>query len=78
MSADKFPGLNQINSYRSVNKDWRYGGPHSTMDRILASRPAAPGSIPGVPKNISEEVFILYVAKVNQRHCFLGQWTAEA
>ena len=28
-------------------------GPHSTMDGILASHPAAPGSIPGIPKNFS-------------------------
>ena len=33
-------------------------GAHSTMDSILASHPAPPGSIPGVPK-------IFYVAKVN-------------
>ena len=26
------------------------GGPHSTLDSVLASYPAAPGSNPGVPK----------------------------
>ena len=30
------------------------GGPHSTVDSILASHPAAPGSILGVPKIFSE------------------------
>ena len=30
------------------------GGPRSTVDSILASRPAAPGSILGVPKIFSE------------------------
>ena len=30
-------------------------GPHSTMDSALASHPAAPGLIPGIPKNFSEE-----------------------
>ena len=34
------------------------GGPHSTMDSILASHPTAPGSIPGIPK-------IFYVAEIN-------------
>ena len=29
------------------------GGPHSTMDRVLASHPAAPGSIPGGPRLIN-------------------------
>ena len=29
------------------------GGPHCTMDDILASHPAAPGSNPGVPKKFS-------------------------
>ena len=30
------------------------GGAHSTVDSILASPPAAPGSILGVPKIFSE------------------------
>ena len=29
------------------------GGPHGTIDSVLASHPAAPGSILGVPKKIS-------------------------
>ena len=32
----------------------KIGGPHSTVDSILASHPAAPGSILGVPKIFSE------------------------
>ena len=48
------------------------GGTHSTMDKILASHPAAPGSIPAVPKNFSD------VAVVNWQCRFLDQWTAEA
>ena len=34
------------------------------MDGILASNPAQ-GSIPGIPKNFTEELFFLDVAKVN-------------
>ena len=30
------------------------GGLHSIMDSVLAMHPAAPGSIPGVPKIFSE------------------------
>ena len=64
------------------------GGLHSTMDSILAMHPAAPGSIPGVPKVFSKTFFqegkicldekIVNVSRVNQRHCCLEQWTAEA
>ena len=33
------------------------GGPHSTMDSVLASHPAAPGSILGVPDgNLFQEI----------------------
>ena len=32
------------------------GGPHSTVDSIIASRPAALGSILGVPKIFSEKI----------------------
>ena len=52
------------------------GGPHGTMDSVFASRPAAPGSNPGV-----SEIFlrkIVDVAKVNRRLCCLEKWTAEA
>ena len=31
------------------------GGPHSTMNRVLASHPAAPGLNPGVPEMFSEK-----------------------
>ena len=34
------------------------GGPHSTMDRVLASHPAAP--ILGVPKKFSLDVAEIY------------------
>ena len=36
-------------------KQTNEGGPHSTMDSVLASHPAAPGSILGVPKIFSEK-----------------------
>ena len=62
--------------------------PHSTIDSVLALQPAAPGSIPGVPEVFSETFFregrnwldekIVDAAKVNQQHCCLEQWTAEA
>ena len=48
------------------------------MDRILGLHPAAPVSIPGIPKHFSEELFILDVAKVNRQHYCLEQWTAES
>ena len=38
---------------------------------VLASHPAGPGSIPGIPK-------IYIVAKVKQWCCCLEQWTTEA
>ena len=44
------------------------GGPLSTMDSVLALHPAAPGLIPGIPKNFSE--FLMLPR--------LEQWTAEA
>ena len=39
------------------------GGGHSTMDSVLASQLAAPGSNPGVSENILGEKFV-DVAKV--------------
>ena len=35
----------------ALTKD-KIGGPHSTMDSVLASHLAAPGSILGVPKDL--------------------------
>ena len=36
-----------------VHKEFcKLGGPHSTMDSVLASHPAAPGSILGIPKDL--------------------------
>ena len=52
------------------HKSWA-GGPHSTMDSILPSHPAAPGLIQGIPE-------IFDVAEVNRQRCCLKQWTAEA
>ena len=51
------------------------GGLRCTMDRILASHSAAPGSIPGVSEFFQEN--IVNVDEVNQRRCCLEQWTAE-
>ena len=42
------------------------GGPHSTMDSVLASHPAAPGSIIGNHENFFGR--ILGVAKVDRQH----------
>ena len=58
------------------HEDQHSRGPHSTMDSVLPSHPAAPGSNPGV-----SEIFlrkIVDVTKVNRRHCCLEKWTAEA
>ena len=41
------------------SREWKcvkHGGPHSTMDSILALPPAAPGSILGVPKIFSDKI----------------------
>ena len=45
---------------------------------ILASKPAAPGLIPSVPKKFSEEK-IVDVAEVNQRRCLeeSEQWLSN-
>ena len=51
------------------------GGPHSTVDSILASRPAAPGSILGVPKIFSDK--ILDVLEIYRQHTLLRQWTVQ-
>ena len=55
-----------------------FGGPHSTMDSVLASHPAAPGWNPGIPKVLSENFLDVNCCQVNQQHCCLEQWTAEA
>ena len=45
------------------------GGPRSTMDRVLASHLAAPGSIIGV----ADGIYSLYVVEINQQqHCFVS------
>ena len=36
------------------------GGPHSTMDSVLALHPAALGSILGAPRNISLDIAEIY------------------
>ena len=47
------------------------GRAHYTIDSIVALHPVAPGSIPGIPQKISEELLFLYEAKINRRHCCL-------
>ena len=52
-----------------------FGGPHSTVNSILASRPRAPGSILGVPKIFSEIISrkILDVIEIYRQHLDSGQ-----
>ena len=45
-------------------------------DSILASRPAAPGSILGVPKIFSEK--ILDVVDIYRQRVLLRQWTVQS
>ena len=49
------------------------GGPHITVDSILASHPAAPGLILGVPKIFSD----LDVVEIYQQRALLRQWTVQ-
>ena len=44
---------------RRIKSSQVKGGPHSTVDSVLASRPAAPGSNLGVSKIFSEIIFSL-------------------
>ena len=53
-----------------------FGGLHSTVDSILASRPAAPVSILGVPKIFSEN--ILDVVEIYWQRALLRQWTVQS
>ena len=46
------------------------------MDSILASHPAAPGSILGVPKIFSEK--ILDVVEIYRQRALLRQWTVQS
>ena len=48
----------------SITKLFPLGGPHSTIDSVLALHPAAPGLNPGVPEFFSEKK-IVDVAEVN-------------
>ena len=52
-----------------------FGGPHSTVNSILASRPAAPGLILGVPKIFSEIISrkILDVIEIYRQRLDSGQ-----
>ena len=54
-------------------KKTNVGGPHSTVDSILASLPAAPGSILGIPKIFSD----LDVVEIYQQRALLRQWTVQ-
>ena len=49
------------------------GGGHSTVDSILASHPAATGSILGVPKIFSD----LDVIEIYRQRALLRQWTVQ-
>ena len=49
------------------------GGPHSTVDSILSSHPAAPGSILGVPKIFSD----LDAVEIYRQRALLRQWTVQ-
>ena len=44
------------------------GGAALHRGSVRISRPAAPGSILGIPKNVSDEILILDVAEINRRH----------
>ena len=46
------------------------------MDSILGSRPAAPGSILGIPKIFS--VKILDVVEIHQQGALLRQWPVQS
>ena len=39
----------------NIGCTWGGGRAHNAIDSILALHPVAPGSIPGIPKNFSEE-----------------------
>ena len=53
-----------------VNKNTSVGGPHSTMDSVLASHPVAPCLILGVSKDLFlTENNYLDVAEINRQHC---------
>ena len=50
-----------------INKDLQgggVGGPHSTVDSILASHPVAPGSIHSIPKD-----FLMLPSFIDSVHC---------
>ena len=51
----------------------KIGGPHSTVDSILASHPAAPGSILSVPKIFSD----LDVVEIYRQRALLRQWKVQ-
>ena len=51
---------------RSIRWARMGGGPHSTMDSVLALYPEAPGSILGVPKIFSK---FLDVVEIDQQQC---------
>ena len=50
-----------------------------TVDSILATRPAAPGSILGVPKIFSEIISqeVLDVVEIYRQRALLRQWTVQ-
>ena len=48
-------------------------GPHSTPKRVPALHSAAPGSIPGIPKDFSEEVFWEGKNCLDEKNCWCCQ-----
>ena len=55
MSSSEIDYLARVGHFEaSLTKSLHYlGGPHSTLDSLLALHPAAPGSILGLPKKIT-------------------------
>ena len=65
--------MHYINLLQTV---WFFRGPHSTMDSVLASHPAAPGLILGIPKKFSLREFFSWYSRdlLTALHClFSGQ-----
>ena len=57
----------------SAQKSGLGGGPNSTVDSILASHPAAPGLILGIPKIFSD----LDVVEIYRQRALLRQRTVQ-
>ena len=55
----------------------RLGRAHSTIDSVLASHPAAPGSILGIPKKFSPRILLLLLPRFIDGTSLLSQWAVE-